>query len=180
MGVSKESISKFLIGNRFHVKLCILSPYSNRINSIWILFYLIYFIWINCICSIQIKFEFFRFIILFFSIQIKLYFIWINSIWFYLNKDWGCVILREIDFLLKICWSIPCLHLSWKVHTWIATVESEKTDVGGKLSSWIQLFIYFCTKIVHRHLNKVFYKKNSALCFPRWRGKGVNEQQKYD
>jgi len=23
---------------------------------------------------------------------------------FYLNKDWGCVILREIDFLLKICW----------------------------------------------------------------------------
>ena len=30
MGVSKESISKFLIGNRFHVKLRILSPYSNR------------------------------------------------------------------------------------------------------------------------------------------------------
>ena len=37
---------------------------------------------------------------------------------FYLNKDWGCVLLREIDFLLKICWSIPCLHPSWKVHTW--------------------------------------------------------------
>ena len=32
-------------------------------------------------------------------------------------QDWGCVILREIDFLLKICWSIPCLHSSWKVHT---------------------------------------------------------------
>jgi len=31
MGVSKESISKCLIGNRFHVKLRILSPYSNRI-----------------------------------------------------------------------------------------------------------------------------------------------------
>jgi len=31
MGVSKESISKFLIGNRFHVKLRILSPYSNII-----------------------------------------------------------------------------------------------------------------------------------------------------
>jgi len=31
MGVSKESISKFLIGNRFRVKLRILSPYSNRI-----------------------------------------------------------------------------------------------------------------------------------------------------
>ena len=26
MGVSKESINKFLIGNRFHVKLRILSP----------------------------------------------------------------------------------------------------------------------------------------------------------
>ena len=33
MGVSKESISKFLIGNRFHVKLRILSPYSN--NGQW-------------------------------------------------------------------------------------------------------------------------------------------------
>ena len=31
MGVSKESISKFLIGNRFHVKLRILSPYSNSL-----------------------------------------------------------------------------------------------------------------------------------------------------
>jgi len=29
MGVSKESISKFLIVNRFHVKLRILSPYLN-------------------------------------------------------------------------------------------------------------------------------------------------------
>jgi len=34
MGVSKESISKFLIGNRFHVKLRILSPYSNRIDRV--------------------------------------------------------------------------------------------------------------------------------------------------
>ena len=31
MDASKESISKFLIGNRYHVKLRILSPYSNRI-----------------------------------------------------------------------------------------------------------------------------------------------------
>ena len=30
MGVGKESISKFLIGNRFHVKIRILSPYSKR------------------------------------------------------------------------------------------------------------------------------------------------------
>ena len=28
----------------------------------------------------------------------------IKTIKYYLNKDWGCVILREIDFLLKICW----------------------------------------------------------------------------
>ena len=34
-------------------------------------------------------------------------------------QHWGCIILREIDFLLKICWSIPCLHPSWKVHTWL-------------------------------------------------------------
>jgi len=27
----------------------------------------------------------------------------------YLNKTWGCVILRKIVFLLNICWSIPCL-----------------------------------------------------------------------
>jgi len=29
----------------------------------------------------------------------------------------GSLILREIDLLLKICWSIPCLHPSWKVHS---------------------------------------------------------------
>jgi len=33
MGASKESISKFLIVNRFHVNLLILNPYSNRIFS---------------------------------------------------------------------------------------------------------------------------------------------------
>jgi len=35
MGVSKESISKFLIGNRFHVKLRILSP-QNCKQSLWV------------------------------------------------------------------------------------------------------------------------------------------------
>jgi len=34
-------------------------------------------------------------------------------------QDWGCVILREIDFLLKICWSIPCLHPSWQEYKYI-------------------------------------------------------------
>ena len=33
MGVSKESISKFLIGNRFHVKLRILSPENCQQSS---------------------------------------------------------------------------------------------------------------------------------------------------
>ena len=84
MGVTKESITKFLIGNRFHVKLRILSPYSNR---------------------------------------------------YYLNKDWGCVILCEIDFLLKICWSIAGLNPSWKVHTWIEICASlnhrKKTKADG-------------------------------------------------
>ena len=39
-------------------------------------------------------------------------------------QDRGCVILREIDFLLKFCWAIPCLHPSWKVHTWIEICAS--------------------------------------------------------
>ena len=36
-----------------------------------------------------------------------------------MNKDWRCVILRKIDFLLKICWSILCLTPLWRVRTWI-------------------------------------------------------------
>jgi len=58
-----------------------------------------------------------------------------QSLWFYLNKDWGCVILCEIDFVLKICWSIPCLHPSWKVRTWIEICASlnhcKKTKADG-------------------------------------------------
>ena len=50
-------------------------------------------------------------------------------------QDWGCVILGEIDFPLKICWSIPCLHPSWKVHTWIEICASlnhrKKTKADG-------------------------------------------------
>jgi len=50
-------------------------------------------------------------------------------------QDWGCVILREIDFLLKICWSIPCLHPLWKVHTRIEICASlnhrKKTKADG-------------------------------------------------
>ena len=50
-------------------------------------------------------------------------------------QDWGCVILREIDFLLKIFWSIPCLHPSWKVLTWTEICASlnhrKKTKADG-------------------------------------------------
>jgi len=43
---------------------------------------------------------------------------------FYLNKDWGCIILREIDFLLKICWSIPCFHRGKYILEYVNTYNS--------------------------------------------------------
>ena len=104
MGVSKESISKFLIGNRFHVKLRILSPE-------------------NCKQSLQVKswkaeVTAEKKLTQNFSLLILQPFNF-SPVSFACNfQDWGCVILREIDFLLKICWSIPCLGPSWKVHTW--------------------------------------------------------------
>jgi len=52
MDVGKESIIKFLVGNRFHVKLRILGPYSNRI---W--FSLIYLKSIKFDLSESIKFS---------------------------------------------------------------------------------------------------------------------------
>jgi len=59
----------------------------------------------------------------------------LSTIRFYFNKDWGCVIFREINFLLNICWSIRCLHPSWKVHTWIEICASlnhrKKTKADG-------------------------------------------------
>jgi len=30
-------------------------------------------------------------------------------------QDWVGVFLREIDFVLKICWSIPCIRPLWRV-----------------------------------------------------------------
>ena len=52
-----------------------------------------------------------------------------------------CFLLCEIDFLLKVCWSIPCLHPSWKVHTWIEICASlnhrKKTKAdGSRLIPW--------------------------------------------
>ena len=53
-------------------------------------------------------------------------------------QGWGYVILREIDFLLKICWSIPCLHPSWKVHTWIEICASLNHHKNTKADgSWL-------------------------------------------
>jgi len=54
--------------------------------------------------------------------------------WFYLNKDWGCVILRDIDFLLKICWSIPCLHPSWRVLSWILQLITVNVSAKANLN----------------------------------------------
>ena len=45
-------------------------------------------------------------------------------------QDWGCVILREIDFLLKICSSIPCLHPSWEVHILPNNRSLDKLNYG--------------------------------------------------
>jgi len=42
---------------------------------------------------------------------------------FYLNKNLGCVILREIDFHLKICWSIPCFVESMYVFEWLTILH---------------------------------------------------------
>jgi len=62
------------------------------------------------------------------------------------SLDWGCVTLREIDFLLKICWSIPCLHPSWKVHTWslsggcvTARKNAWKVTAGWKRRIWFAM-----------------------------------------
>ena len=52
--------------------------------------------------------------------------------------NWGCVILREIEFLLKICWSIPCLHPSWKVHALL----SHNGDVFAcSINIWWQMVL---------------------------------------
>jgi len=42
----------------------------------------------------------------------------VDSIWIRF-KDWRCVMLHEIDFLLKIWREIPRLSHMWKVVTWV-------------------------------------------------------------
>ena len=75
-----------------------------------------------------------------------------NCLW--LTEDWGCVILREIDFLLKICWSIPCLHPSWKVHTifdWVFKYNFSNINsyycLTALVSGWQKNF--FCALFLH-------------------------------
>jgi len=91
-------------------------------------------------------------------------------------QDWGCVILREIDFLLKICWQIPCLHPSWKVHTWIEICASlnhrKKTKADGSrliprkhtetlvlLSIVFPQWCYFSVRVLARRTCGKFLKK---------------------
>jgi len=62
-------------------------------------------------------------------------------------QNWGCVILREIDFLLKICWSIPCVHPSWKVHTptvSVANVAKRIESMGRLVWSHLQTVTEIC------------------------------------
>jgi len=53
----------------------------------------------------------------------------------------GCKQGIDQQNFLKICWSIPCLHPSWKVHTWIEICASlnhckkMKAD-GSRLIPW--------------------------------------------
>ena len=91
-------------------------------------------------------------------------------------QDWGCVILREIGFLLKICWSIPCLHPSWKVHTWIEICASlnhrKKTKADGSrliprkhtetlvLLSVFAQFTVFLKRMYFEHQNRA-----TQMCF---------------
>ena len=78
-------------------------------------------------------------------------------------QDWGCVILREIDFLLKICWSIPCLHPSWIVHTYLRIVAPRN------------FFIEFihevrsATRITIERTRKCLLKIEKVLELIKWR-----------
>ena len=76
-------------------------------------------------------------------------------------QDWGCVILREIDFLLKICWSIPCLHPSWKVHTWTHLQVSQIPKIKSRkgTGTWNpSRMTTFQGQSAQRHLNKKKWK----------------------
>ena len=95
-------------------------------------------------------------------------------------QDWGCVILREIDFLLKICWSIPCLHPLWKVPTWIKICASlnhrKKTKADGSrliprkhtetlvlLSVSLPQWHYVLTKLLATVRRAIATRSSSAL-----------------
>jgi len=43
-------------------------------------------------------------------------------------------------FPIKICWSIPCLHQSWKVHTCITLRLSQTLSQGRFTSKWLLSF----------------------------------------
>ena len=89
---------------------------------------------------------------------------------FYLNKDWGWVILRKIDFLLQVWWSIPCLHPSWKVHTWIEICASlkhrKKTKADGSRlipRKHTETLVLLSVVFNHSFLSQMF--KNTRMTF---------------
>jgi len=52
-----------------------------------------------------------------------------SSGWLFMAKKWranmlACAVVKGLMGILKICWSIPCLHPSWKVYTWIEICAS--------------------------------------------------------
>ena len=73
MGVSKESISKFLVGNRFHVKLRILSPYSNIYLNIYFKYLFQFEISIKYLFISNIYFIYFKYLFIS-NIYLNIYF----------------------------------------------------------------------------------------------------------
>jgi len=74
----------------------------------------------------------------------------------YLNKDWGYVILREIDFLLKICcrflaythrgkYILVYSHLQFKLYSF-ETRTHQKNSLGKVRVTWIHVHLgWHCT-----------------------------------
>jgi len=76
-------------------------------------------------------------------------------------QDWECVILREIDFLLKICWSIPCLHPSWKVHTCAKTLCSSPNRSG--VNFYVRVWNTQCLQL-NGTIYQCSYSTRKKLC----------------
>ena len=76
-------------------------------------------------------------------------------------QDWGCVILHEIDFYLKICWWIPCLHPSWKVHTCAKTLCSSPNRSG--VNCYVRVWNTQCLQL-NGTIYQCSYSTRKKLC----------------